>query len=479
MLGRIARHEARMLFSEKTPWLVLFLLGVSIGYAVLNGLEWTNFQRATLKNALDEQDQRYTNLKTQVAAIESGKMRAPFADPRMPDSVGGRLAWTYAAMPPSELSPLSIGQSDVLPYYFRVSTASKESVLTSNEIENPHRLLHGRFDLSFVIIYLFPLLIIALSYNLISAEQEQGTLALLLSQPIPLRTFMAGKIGLRAVLIVGVVILFSVIGIVIGGISLVSADVLARLTAWTGIVAAYAGFWFGTVLVVTSFGRPSATNAMALSAIWLLLVVVLPSAMNMAASVLYPMPSRVDMIAALRVASDEASAKGNKLLAKYYGDHPELVAVSDNQKALNDVAITRLAIDDEIEQRVRPVVDRYDIQLSQQQSLVDRFRIFSPAIIAQDALNDIAGTGVARYRHFISLAEDYHKRWRSLFALMIVKKQKFTPAMYDDLPQFVYQEERIDAVLSRTTAAAAVLFFFGGILVMIAIGRFRKFSVVS
>jgi ABC-2 type transport system permease protein len=210
-----------------------------------------------------------------------------------------------------------------------------------------------------------------------------------------------------------------------------------------------------------------------------LLVVVLPSAMNMAASVLYPMPSRVDMIAALRVASDEASAKGNKLLAKYYGDHPELVAVSDNQKALNDVAITRLAIDDEIEQRVRPVVDRYDIQLSQQQSLVDRFRIFSPAIIAQDALNDIAGTGVARYRHFISLAEDYHKRWRSLFASMIVKKQKFTPATYDDLPQFAYQEERIDAVLSRTIAAAAVLFFFGGILVMIAIGRFRKFSVVS
>jgi ABC-2 type transport system permease protein len=128
---------------------------------------------------------------------------------------------------------------------------------------------------------------------------------------------------------------------------------------------------------------------------------------------------------------------------------------------------------------VRPVVDRYDIQLSQQQSLVDRFRIFSPAIIAQDALNDIAGTGVARYRHFISLAEDYHKRWRSLFASMIVKKQKFTPATYDDLPQFAYQEERIDAVLSCTIAAAAVLFFFGGILVMIAIGRFRKFSVVS
>jgi ABC-2 type transport system permease protein len=367
----------------------------------------------------------------------------------------------------------------VLPYYFKVSTASKESVLTSNEIENPHRLLQGRFDLSFVIVYLFPLLIIALSYNLISAEQEQGTLALLLSQPVPLRTFMIGKVGLRAVLIVGVVIFFSVIGTVVGGIALASADVLTRLIVWTGIVVAYAAFWFGAVLLVTSFGRGSATNAMALSAVWLFLVVVLPSALNMAASVFYPMPSRVDMIAALRVASDEASAKGNKLLAKYYGDHPELVLVSDMQKALNDVAITRLAIDDEIEQRVRPVVDQYDIQLARQQRLVDRFRIFSPAIIAQDALNDVAGTGVARYGHFVSLVEGYHKRWRSLFASMIVKKQKFTPTMYDDLPQFAYQEEPIGAVVSRTSAALAVLFVFAGVLSIIGIGRLRKFPVVS
>ena len=117
-------------------------------------------------------------------------------------------------------------------------------------------------------------------------------------------------------------------------------------------------------MLITSFARSSPTNAIALAAVWLLLVVVLPSTLNMAASVLYPMPSRVEMIAALRTATDDASAKGDQLLAKYYGDHPDLAAVSDVEKAANDVAITRLAIDDEIEQRVRPVVDKYDIQLA-------------------------------------------------------------------------------------------------------------------
>jgi ABC-2 type transport system permease protein len=313
----------------------------------------------------------------------------------------------------------------------------------------------------------------------LSSEQEQGTLALLLSQPVLVRTFMAGKIGLRAVLIIGVVVLFSLTGLAIAGIDVTSAEAITRLLMWSGVVAAYASFWFGVVLFVTSFGRSSATNAMAMAATWLILVVVLPSTLNMAASVLFPMPSRVEMIAALRTASDEASAKGNQLLAKYYGDHPELVSITDSEKALNDVAVTRLAIDDEIERRVRPVVDRYDIQLASQQRLVDRFRLFSPAIVAQDALNDVAGTGAARYRHFVSLVEDYHNKWRSLFAPMIVKKQKFTAAMYDDLPQFEFQEEPIRLVLARASAVIGELFAVGLILAAVGVRRLRKFSVAG
>jgi hypothetical protein len=39
---------------------------------------------------------------------------------------------------------------------------------------------------------------------------------------------------------------------------------------------------------------------------------------------------------------------------------------------MNDVAVTRLAMDEEIEQKVRPVVDLYDVQLRRQQAFVDR-----------------------------------------------------------------------------------------------------------
>jgi ABC-2 type transport system permease protein len=478
MISRIAKHEWRLMAAENTPWLVLLLLALTVGYGVANGIRWVGFQQAAIRRAFEEEGQRYAGLKQQVIDINSGKQRAPFNDPRMPAAAGRQLAVQYAVMPPLPLAALSIGQSDLVPYYFKVSTASKESVLTTNEIENPHRLLHGRFDLSFVVIYLFPLLIIALGYNVISAERDQGTLGLLLSQPVPLRTFITAKVAVRAGLVVALMFLFSLLGFVVGGLDVLSPGIAARLAVWGAVVAAYGAFWFGVVVFVASFNRTSATNALALSSVWLLLVVVLPSTLNMAVSSLYPMPSRVEMLAALRLATRETAGKANQLLAKYYGDHPELVAVSDVERVRNDVAVTQLATDEEIERTVRPVIERYDVQLSRQQSVVDRFRLLSPAIITQDALNDVAGTGSARYRHFVSTVENYHRKWQTLFASMIVSKQMLTPHTYDTLPRFTYHEEPLRAVLARVLRAAGLLAAAGLLFSLAGVARLRNDRLV-
>jgi ABC-2 type transport system permease protein len=340
-------------------------------------------------------------------------------------------------------------------------------------------LLHGRIDLSFVVIYLFPLLVVGLTYNLLSAEREEGTLALLLSQPVALGTFVAGKIGLRGALVVLLVAMLSIAGMLVAGVDLSSGDTITRLLIWTSVVAAYGAFWFAVVALVTSFGRSSATNALAMAAIWLLLVVVVPSALNMAVSSLYPMPSRVEMLAALRVASDEASAQGTRLLAKYYGDHPEFAAVSDVERAMNDVAITRLAIDDAVEDRVRPIVERYDVQLERQQRTVDRFRLLSPAIVAQDALNDVAGTGAARYRHFVSRVEDYHAAWRALFTGMIVRKERLSQETYDRLPRFAYEEEPLSAMARRAGGGVVALALMAGVLGVIGTRRLRRYPIAG
>ncbi len=324
MLARVLHHEWRAFRADATLWVVLGVFAIAIGYGVWTGASWASFQRRALATANVEEIERYERLNAQIVRLQGGEQVSSFADPRSPANAGARFGSRYATLPPGPLSPLAIGQSDLLPYYFRVSTDARENIVAATEIENPQRLLVGRFDLAFVLIYLYPLLILAVAYNMLSAEKEQGTLALTLSQPVSLRALVTGKVILRALVLVGIVVALSAIGLLVSGASLSDPGVTARLALWILAVAVYGALWFALAVVVSALGHSSATNATILASSWLLLVVILPSLFNLVATMSYPVPSRVEMIQAMREASDVANKSGSKLLAAYYEDHPEL-----------------------------------------------------------------------------------------------------------------------------------------------------------
>jgi ABC-2 type transport system permease protein len=448
MLKRILKHEWRNMRADRTLRVIVPLFAVIIGYGVYNGASWAQFQRATLDAAANEERERYAQARREITEIEtSGKAVSSFTDPRLASVASGRIGMRYAQLPPAPLAALSVGQSDLYPYYFKVSRQSKQHFTTNDEIENPTNLLAGRFDLAFVIIYLFPLLILALSYNLISAEREQGTLAMMMSQPVALRSFVAGKVGLRAIVLLLLAIGFSLAGVLLGGVKLAAEGAWWRLLFWIGIVAAYGAFWFALAVAVNAFGKSSATNALALAGLWLVFVLLIPSMLNVAVTSIYPVPSRVEMIQATRRASAEATAKGSQLLAKYFEDHPELTA--GGKLDPTDFYTRSIATQEETERLAQPVIDHFDRQVIGQQSMIDRFRFLSPAIVTQAALNDVAGTGVARYRYFLTLVDDFHQTWKSYFNPRIVQKLKLGANDYDHLPNFTFREEPSGAVAWR------------------------------
>jgi ABC-2 type transport system permease protein len=442
------KREWRSLCADRTLWMIVPLFAVIIGYGVYNGASWVQFQRATLAAAANEEGARYAQASREIIEIETnGKTVSPFTDPRLASVASGRSGIRYAQLPPAPLAALSVGQSDLYPYYFKISRQSKQSFTTNDEIENPTNLLAGRFDLAFVIIYLFPLLILALSYNLISAEREQGTLAMMMSQPIALRSFVAGKIGLRVIVLLILAIGFSLAWFLLGGVNLAAEGAWWRLLFWIGIVADYGAFWFALAVAVNSFGKSSATNALILAGLWLVFVLLLPSLLNVAVTSIYPVPSRVEMIQATRRASSEATAKGSQLLAKYFEDHPELTA--GGKADPTDFYTRSIATQEETERLAQPVIDHFGRQVIGQQSLVDRFRFLSPAIVTQAALNDVAGTSVARYRHFLELVDEFHQTWRSYFNPRIVQKARIGADDYDRFPNFAFHEEPSAGVARR------------------------------
>ena len=203
---------------------------------------------------------------------------------------------------------------------------------------------------------------------------------------------------------------------------------------------------------------------------------MLPSLFNLLATTVYPVPSRVEMVQAVRVASDEANAAGSKLLARYYEDHPEL-ATGDAQQAMNDFNVVRVAVNDDVERRVRPVIDRFEQQVAGQQALIDRLRFLSPAILMQDALNDVAGTGTARHRHFMAQVDEFHRRWRGYFVPLVFRKVRFSA--FDEIPRFQFEEETSGTVGGRVAISLVGLLVPALAIGWLGLRRMQRFPIVG
>lgn len=476
MFARILLHDWRVLRAERTLIVTALVFGAALAYGLFTGVRWCADLRAANRAALEEEDRRFEALRTQTAELERDGGTAPgYRDPRNPSPLGQARGARYAILPPLSVAPLAIGQSDLLPSSYKMSTDARETVLAPAELENPRALLTGRFDLSFVVVYLLPLLVLVLSYNIVSVEKEQGTLPLALSQPVSLRTLVSAKVALRGLLIVGLLLAVCLLGLIVSGIATADRDTAARLALWSLVVVAYATLWFGVALSVSAFAKPSATNAMMLAGCWLIAVVILPAAINLAVTTIYPVPSRVEMVQAVRLASDAATAEGSTLLARYYEDHPELMSTAD--RATTDFNAIRVAVNADVERRVRPVIDQYDVQLAAQQRAVSVLQYLSPAILVQETLGDLAGTGAARHQHFVSLVNAYHRQWREFFLPLVLAKARVTD--HSSIPRFAYVEEPFSGVLARTIRNLAALGLFAAGFALFGLSRLRRFPIAG
>ncbi len=474
MLARIVRHEARLIVADPTLWVLALILAGVVGYGVLNGASWVAFQSETLATAAEEESSRLEDLRDRLG---SPGMEDLFAPEGLNAALVGRSQGArYAEMPPGPLAALVIGQSDLYPYYFKVTTEGQQSFLGDDEIENPSHLLTGRFDLGFVIIALFPLAILTLGYNLLSSEKERGTLVLLLSQPVTLRTLVLGKVLTRGLMVMVLAVGISLGGFAINGGDLSSPSGLARAGLWLAVVLAYGAFWFALAVAVNALGRSSATNALALAAAWLAFVAVVPALVNVLVKTLHPVPSRVELVQAIRNASNEAQSEGSRLRAQYFEDHPELLGEEANY---DEFAIQTLAAQEAVEDSIQGVLQRYETQLRRQQTMVDRLRFLSPAIVTLEALQDVAGTGSARFRHFLDQVDSFHQEWRAYFRPRILLSEPIRKEDLETLPEFEFQEESTRSVAIRATVGLLGLLAPALIVGWIGRAALRRYPIVG
>ncbi|MEO0743609.1 MAG: ABC transporter permease subunit, partial [Bacteroidota bacterium] len=207
----VARTEARLLWADRTAlWASLVFLAAT-GYALASGLGMRADRNASVDALVAADTERWAGWHAEADSLEQAMQAEGVAldtyewGARSPYTVG-MFYGREVAVPPPPLSALAVGQADLYPAAHRIVAASTVSVGSSDALTSPLRLAAGAFDLAFVLLYLLPLLALALGYDLTASERERGTLRLVLAQPLSRRSLVAGKLlargGLLALLVV-------------------------------------------------------------------------------------------------------------------------------------------------------------------------------------------------------------------------------------------------------------------------------------
>jgi len=457
MFRAVLRVEWTSALRERPLWIVLGVFAAFIAFAAFGSWQLVRTDRAHLSAAADQDVSRLAALSADAAAVQRGAPVQHNENPTDPFVVGQDLLPRSASLPLAPLAPLASGQRDLLPQTIQLTTKARFVEPAPADTASPGRRASGPFDLAFVLVFLLPLVVIATSFDLLSAERERGTLALVLSQPISLTTFVFGKATLRAILLVVFTLVLSAVGAIAAGARPFDPGGMSAFMLFVSLVVVYTLFWFALALAVNAWGHSSAANALALVGAWLALVVVVPGLASVAVDSLYPSPSRVELVNLTREAAREANAQASAI----EGDHG---------KPVGDAATSKRAIEvqEELERRVQPVLHEFEVRLGEQQALVDQLRFTSPALLLNEGLTDVAGSGVTRHQHFTAQVNAFHDELKSFFHGRVEAGASLAPADYDAMPRFAHVEPPAGALEVRVLSAIAALLAMAAALVLLA-----------
>lgn len=407
----------------------VFLLGI---YAIYYGHSKITEQNKTIKNVehieRNEFEQYKKSFNNDHTSVKEKQLFDIASDPS--------YAWYrhgyHSILHPHSLAHMSLGQRDIEPYYYKLTGMSLYYQLFESELANPLKLYIGNFDISFVFIYLFPLLVIAFTYGLYAEEKENGMLPLLRLQAIGLRKIILIRIGFYYVLIVGLGVFLSSIGFFVSS----EMDVLA-FSVWIAAVLCYLSFWFALMFLLISLKKNSSLTAISAASLWLLFLIVLPALLNVYANIMYPIDntSLADITRRRSLENEEDFDEAKAVILEYLQNQDDLKG-ADSLIEVNTLAKAYAAFTALNDNHHRKEVSDYFDQIRLRQDRISLFRWANPAVNTQGILNEIVKTDSGIFQSFYQSIENFHKSITSFYFDKLFLNQEITKKDYETLPKF-------------------------------------------
>ncbi|MCI9843343.1 DUF3526 domain-containing protein [Flavobacterium pectinovorum] len=332
------------------------------------------------------------------------------------------------------INSLAIGQRDVNPSIQSVTIRGLEGQKYDSELNNPNNLMLGNIDFSFVLIYLFPLLIIAFTYNVVSEEKESGTWKIVATQSDNTFLYILKLFYIR---ILSLVTLLTIVLFI--AIFLLNIPFNKSLFTFYIISILYIFFWFAVCFFIVSLQKNSNFNAVILLTIWLFLIIILPATINTYIVNKYPVPEALELTLKQRNAYHEKWDMDKKAtMEKFYSHYPQFknYTLPDEEFSwLWYYAMQQMGDDESAVQS-----KELETKLKQRNEAGQNIAQFIPTLHTQIQLNEIAKSDLGNQLLFMEKTNRFHEKLRLYFYPKIfdnadVKKEnwsKFKVETFED-----------------------------------------------
>jgi ABC-2 type transport system permease protein len=421
---------------------------------LLDGLAFLWAQCETTRQAqVLEQAQRRQAMEFARELEATGATVDLVRDSRKAGPVGRFQVFPVAALPSAPLSSVCAGPSRLRPAYWRVSTDLRQTFAQARDLESPERLSVGRFDLEFVFVCLLPLAQIALCYGIIAADRDGDLLRQLLAQPVTISTLLLRRLAWRAGLPVAIALCLLWLAVGAGWWMSPVPGVAGNLAWSTLLLFAYGLFWASLCAWVTSKSPSGATAILRLGTAWLVLVVLIPSSVNLAGQALFPLPSRIEYLDDFRRESRELNNERTELLSRFLEDHPELAGPGVDP---DEYYRRRLVLDVKLEEALAPLEERFAAQADRQRAWSNRLAPLSPCALFTSGLQRSCQADGRRFRDFERQATEFHRSLREFYRPYVFSTEPFRD--HDRIPSFTFREtaEPFDPALAVPLAGLLV-----------------------
>ncbi len=395
---QILRSEVLHLIRSPFKIVSLLLFVFAIIYGCQNGFELFEKHNKEIMAISTNNEEKINKMILQYEAIKSGMEEKPRRDPTTPYWAIWNTP-SYAYKYPSPMIVFSLGQSEQYGFYKRVTNWSTtfDSDL-AEEIANPERLAIGTLDFNFVLLYLSPILIIILLFNIGGIEKDLNFDHLIFLQSIPKGNWILARfLFYFIVMIILLFVLMFYYALIAGVFNNYTSNFIGLLFT----IGIYILLWFIVFYFINYYGKGSSNQAIKMISTWLVFCIIVPGILHQVTSIKHPINYMTNYLDVSRDQSNDIfELSSDTLRLQLLDEFPSLNKTLFAVDTSMDKSIINRSVSGLINILNKNVALKIEHTNEEKNKFIKQFNVINPVTAFQNQINALTNTDYYAYKNY-------------------------------------------------------------------------------